>query len=390
MAGIASADGGGETLRWIVFAAGLSVVAATYVSVVGTMIVPRDTEARLAGLVARVVLPAFRKLSRLFRSYEAKDDFLAQQAPWFLLVLLAVWVLLLITGFALMLYGAVPLPIGTAYREAGSSFLTLGFATSRESGATAIDLFAAGSGLVIVAMLIGYLPTLYSSFNRRETLVTMLESRAGSPAWGPEILWRHQRIGIMDSLPDFYEKWELWCADVAESHSSYPVLLFVRSPDPLRSWLTGLLAVLDSAALYNALCPNSAPSQTRLCLRMGFTCLRNIATAIGVPYDADPKPDAGLRLTHEEYLRGTKRLIDIGFPIERSPEEAWADFQGWRVNYEEIAIKLSERVLAVPGPWSLTETAFGGMKIPMKRPVDRTPDEPEGTKFTREGTYEEL
>ena len=116
-------------------------------SMVGTFIVPRDTQARLAALVARIVLPAFRRGARLFRTYEAKDDFLAFQAPWFLLTLLATWLGLLITGFALMLWAFSPLDIASAFREAGSSLLTLGFATSRGPGPTALDLLAAASGL---------------------------------------------------------------------------------------------------------------------------------------------------------------------------------------------------------------------------------------------------
>ena len=240
----------------------------------------------------------------------------------------------------------------------------------------------------IVALLVGYLPVLYAAFNRRETLVTMLESRAGAPAWGPEILWRHQRVLILDSLPAFYEEWERWCADVAESHSTYPVLLFFRSPDPMRSWLTGLLAVMDSAALYLSLAPGTAPSQARLCLRMGFTGLRTIADALGIDYDADPRPDAAVSLTYEEYMRGAGRLADIGFPLERSLEEAWPHFRGWRVNYEQVALAIGDRIVATPGPWAGARVSLGDEVIPTKRPVDRTPDEPEGTDYTRPGTYE--
>src|SRR5581483_1860861 len=177
---------------------------------------------------------------------------------------------------------------------------TVGFALTKSHAAVAIDLLAAASGLSVVALLIGYLPAIYAAFNRRETLVTLLEARAGAPAWGPEILWRHQRIGILDSIPAFYREWEVWAADVAESHSAYFMLPFFRSPDPLRSWLTGLLAVLDSAALYLSLSPKSAPSESRLCLRMGFTCLRTLADTFNIPYDADPLPDGPLALTYED------------------------------------------------------------------------------------------
>jgi hypothetical protein len=358
-------------------------------SMVGTFIVPRDTQARLAAIVGRIVLTSFRTGARLFRSYAAKDNFLAFQAPWFLLTLLATWIGLLITGFALMLWAFSSLDIASSFREAGSSLLTLGFATSRGPGPTALDLLAAASGLIVVALLIGYLPVLYGSFNRRERLVTLLESRAGAPAWGPEILWRHQRISTLDALPPFYDEWERWAADVAETHSAYPVLLFFRSPDPLRSWLTGMLAVMDSAALYLALCPSTAPSQARLCLRMGFMSLRTIADALGIRYDDDPHPDAEITLTYDEYMRGVKRLGEIGFPLERSPEEAWPHFRGWRVNYEHVALEIGDRIVATPGPWAGRRVALGDETIPTKRPVDRTPDEPEGTRYTRPGTYEE-
>jgi hypothetical protein len=354
---------------------------------VGTFIVPRDTPSRIAGRVARIVNRSFRIIAKPFKSYEAKDRVLAFQGPWFLLALLGTWLSLLLCGYAGLLIAFARIAVGDAFREAGSSLLTLGFATTRSPGGTVIDLVAAASGLFVVALLIGYLPTLYNAFNRRETTVTMLESRAGAPAWGPEILWRHQRIGILDSMPAFYGRWEEWCADVAETHSSYWVLLFFRSPDPLRSWLTGLLAVLDSAALYNALCPNTAPSEARLCLRMGFTCVRTLADVFYIPIDTDPRPDAPIKLTYEEYMRGVSRLVDIGFPMERTPEEAWPHFRGWRVNYEAPVLALADLVVATPGPWAGTPERLA--TIGTKRPVDRTPDEPEGTEFTRPGTYEE-
>jgi hypothetical protein len=356
-------------------------------SVIGTFVVPRDTPARISGMVARFFMLPIRRVSHRFRSWETKDSFLAFQAPLYVVVLLLVWLALLLAAFGLILWSVTGLDAGSAFRETASSMFTLGFATTATPGATAIDILAAGFGLGVVALLIGYLPVLYAAFNRRETLVTLLEARAGAPAWGPEILWRHQRIGILDSLPSFYEEWERWAADVAESHSAYFVLPFFRSPDPLRNWLTGLLAVLDSAALYMSLNPSTSPSQARLCLRMGFTCLRTLADTFSIPYDPDPRPDSPLVITYEDYLRGVQRLTDIGFPMERTAEEAWPDFRGWRVNYESNALALAELIVAVPGPWMGGKVA--NMTIPTKRPVDRTPVEPEGTMYTKPGTYEE-
>ena len=121
---------------------------------------------------------------------------------------------------------------------------------------------AALIGLGTVALQIGYLPTLYAAFNRREALVTMLDSRAGVPSWGPELLARtHYGLGsgisAVTELPDLFEEWERWSADVSESHATYLALLNFRSPRPLSSWLTAQLAVLDAAALYLSLMPNA-------------------------------------------------------------------------------------------------------------------------------------
>ena len=354
---------------------------------ISTFVVPRDTPSRIAGWVARIFTGVFRRVARRLHNWETKDSFLAFLAPTYVLVLLFSWLGLLLLGFGWIEWAVSGRDAGTAFREAASSMFTLGFATTPTPGATAVDILAAGFGLGVVALLIGYLPVLYAAFNRRETLVTLLEARAGAPPWGPEILWRHQRIGILDSIPAFYAEWERWAADVAESHSAYFILPFFRSPDPLRSWLTGLLAVLDSAALYVALCPKTAPSEARLCLRMGFTCLRTLADTFYIPYDADPRPDDPLVITYEDYRRGVRRLDMIGFPLERTAEEAWPDFRGWRVNYEATALALAEMIVAVPGPWMGGRVA--GMTIPTQRPVDRTPEEPEGTKYTKPGSYED-
>ena len=142
----------------------------------------------------------------------------------------------------------------------------------------------------MITLQIAYLPALYAAYNRRETLITLLTSRAGEPAWGPEILVRHQLVGIIDALPDFYASWEQWSAEVSESHTTYPALLLFRSPDPWASWVIAQLSVLDASAMHLALCPNTAPSQARLCLRMGYTALRHIADSLG--FGVRPRPHA--------------------------------------------------------------------------------------------------
>jgi hypothetical protein len=342
-----------QSVRVAAAVLGGALVVATGLSVVRTLVVPRARPGGVSRAVDRAVDAVFHGLAHLRRNYEDRDQLLSGQAAGFLVGMLGAWLLGFIVGFALLL-----LPwsgdLGGAFRESISSVFTLGFDSTRGGGPTVLDGLAAASGLIVVAVQIAYLPTLYAAFNRRETDVALLIARAGSPPWGPELLAR-TRYGMRtrtDDLLSFYALWERWAADVAESHANYPVLIRFRSPQPLSSWLVGLLAVLDSAALYLALCPSQERYEVRMCLRMGFTALRQIGVAVGLAVDMDPDPDGPLQLDYDDYLAGVRRLTDAGFPTERTAAEAWPHFRGWRVNYEAVAYALANATDAVPALWS--------------------------------------
>jgi len=332
---------------------GLVLALLTTASVVRNLVIPRSRPGGLARAVDRAVDRGFAFATKRCRSYESRDEVLAAQAAVYLVAMLVAWLTSYLAGFALQLWPWTH-DLGGAFEEAASSMLTLGFDSTHQGTPTALDTLAALAGLVVIAVQIAYLPTLYAAFNRRETDVTLLGARAGSPPWGPELLAR-TRYGMRtrtDDLPEFYALWERWAADVAESHANYPVLIRFRSPQPLSSWLVGLLAVLDSAALHLALCPAQERYETRACLRMGFTALRQIGVAVGLAVDFDPDPDKPLELTYDEFRQAVARLEAVGYPIERTAEEAWPHFRGWRVNYESLAYALAKATDAVPALWS--------------------------------------
>ena len=302
-----------QPVEWAALAAGVALVTGTLASVLHTLVLPRKPRglaARAPAAVWASHLAASRRLGR----YADKDRMLALAGPASLLALLLIWLITLLLGYALILWPLGRQTYGAAVVHAGSALFTLGLSSAGRPLATAVGFAAAATGLGIVALEIAYLPTLYSAYSRREALVTLLESRAGSPAWGVELLARHQLAGILDRLPSLYDEWERWAADVAESHTTYPVLAYFRSPRPLDSWITAELAVLDSAALYLAVCPSEAPSESRLCLRMGFTCLRDIADALGIGYDPDPSADGPIALSYGDFASAVGELVRARLP----------------------------------------------------------------------------
>jgi hypothetical protein len=361
------------------FAVGLLIVLLTASSVLFTIVLPREPRGfqRLTAGVNRAVQLVFLALSRLAKSYEGKDTLLAPTAPVALLGQLFFWGISFIVGYGLMLEGTTH-HLGGALIQAAGAVFTVGTIDLNGPANLAVDIAAGATWVVVVALQIAYLPALYGAFNRRESLVAMLESRAGLPAWGPEVLARHQLVGINDALPAFYASWEVWSADLVESHTTYPVMLLFRSPEPWFSWLVGLLAVMDGAAMHLALAPSMASSQARLCLRMGFTAINRIATVQGLKVDPDPLPESPITLTFEEFSQAVDMLSDIGFPMERTAEEAWPDFRGWRVNYETSAYWLCSRLTAPPAPWSGNRRHLRSGSVAPRRPPQRAPGILEG------------
>jgi hypothetical protein len=349
------------------------LVLIAWSNVIGTLIVPRPLGSGLARRVARMVNGAFRLATSLTADYQGRDRVLSRQAAAILLAQLAAWLGTAFIGYWLLMWPLVRGGIGTAFTDAGSSMLTLGFAEPAGAPHSVVVFAAAVTGLVIITLQIAYLPTLYAAFNRRETDVALLNALAGVPSWGPELLARtHYALGTgvstLDTLPGLYSQWERWAADVTESHTTYVTLVRFRSPRPLSSWVTALLAVLDSAALFLALAPGSAPVvPARLCLRSGFVCFRQVALALGFEVPEEPDPDGATSLSYQEFLDAVDRLRAVDFPIERDAADAWPDFAGWRATYEQAAYAIAAEVDAVPALWS-GPRRLGDPAIPPTRP----------------------
>src|SRR6516164_9013303 len=355
------------------------LVLTSVSSVTGTLIVSRSVRSHLTRWVDRSVDWGYQLVLARAADFRRRDRILATQAAAILLAQLATWLIVAYVGFALLLWPFATRGVVSAFTDAGSSMFTLGFAVPAGAVPAVIVFLAAATGLVIVTLQIAYLPTLYAAFNRRETEVALLNARAGVPSWGPELLARtHYALGsgasTIDTLPDLYAQWERWAADATESHTTYLPLVRFRSPRPLSSWVTALLAVLDSAALYLALSPKAAPTvPARLCLRAGFLCFTQIAQAMGIEVPAEPDPAGGTTLTYQEFLSAIDRMREVDFPIERDPAEAWPDFVSWRVNYEPAAYAVAADLYAVPALWSGERRPPIAAIPPLRPPRGRPP-----------------
>jgi hypothetical protein len=229
----------------------------------------------------------------------------------------------------------------------------LGFAKGDVLIHTVLAFVEATIGLMLVALLIAYLPTMYNAFSKREQAVTLLETRGGSPPSAWEIISRAHRIAGLEMLDDFWSTWENWFAELAESHTSLAPLVFFRSPKADQSWVTASGAALDTAALYLSTLDMPWKPEAALCLRSGYLALRQIADFFRVSYNPDAAyPDDPISINQAEYDALYDQFLQLGVPLKADREQAWHDFAGWRVNYDAVLLALCTITMAPKAPWS--------------------------------------
>lgn len=322
-----------------------------------TVILPRRVarKFRLARLFYSTTWQLWSGLARKMRPNGRRGQFLSYYGPLSLLLLLAVWASGFVFSFALLQWGLnsplhspdTSISFGTYVYMSGTTFVTLGLGdviplSSLGRGLVAIE---AGFGLAFLALIIGYLPVIYQAFSRRETNITLLDARAGSPPGALELLKRHSHSNYPDELLQFMREWEKWCADLLESHISYPVLTYYRSQHERQSWLAALTTVLDVSALALVGIENLPVKP----MKFAFAVARHAAVDLAQTYGTPPISGAK-RLSSEDFIKLREQLAEAGlvFNHEETAEHRLAEI---RSTYEPFLVSLSEHLLMPLPEW---------------------------------------
>src|SRR4051794_23760921 len=166
------------------FAAGLgggAIAVWVLLSVVRAVVLPRGELVLLTRWVFVGMRSVFNLWGRQAKTFEQQDRSLAMYAPMSLVALPFTWVALVVTGFTFINWSLGIDPLRRAFYLSGSSLLTLGIEAPPDVPTHLAAYVEAVVGLGLIALLISYLPSIYTAFQRREVAVTLLTTRAGSP-----------------------------------------------------------------------------------------------------------------------------------------------------------------------------------------------------------------
>ena len=324
-----------------------------------TIVLPRRVtrQFRLTRMFYRFTWRQWVGLAEMRKSAKKRDSLLSYYGPLSLLLLLAFWAVALVFGFGLIHYGVhdkltgmlFDSDFGNALYLSGTTLFTLGLGDVQPASALGrfITVLEAGIGFGFLALVIGYLPVLYQAFSRREVTISLLDARAGSPPTAYEMLRRQSGINGMEALTELLAAWELWSADLMESHLSYPALAYFRSQHDNQSWLASLTAILDVCALamvgLEGMCQYQA--------RMTFAIARHALVDLSQVFGAPPAKDKIINRLSPETLEELRKLLQKEGFVLASGDPALAELQRLRDLYEPYAFSLAGYLRLELPPW---------------------------------------
>ncbi len=324
-----------------------------------TVVLPRRvrrTSLRISSWFYRFTWAPFAKLASDIQSQTRRETLLGYFGPLSMIALLGLWACSLILGFALTQFGAgehvassyIPLNFRTLLYQSGQTFFTLGYGDIAPANAFSrfIAIAEAGMGFAFLGVVIGYLPTIYSAFSRREIEISLLDARAGSPPSAAELLSRAVNSLDQGTLDRLFESWERWAAEVLESHLSYPVLSYYRSQHSNQSWLGALTVILDATSLVITGIDDMRNEQALRTFKMARHAVVDLAQVVNASYD----PNSPERLSASDLAEIRKQLAEKGLKL-REGLEADQKLTKLRALYEPYVQGIARNLFIQLPPW---------------------------------------
>ncbi len=331
-----------------VFLFGVAAVVWVWISVVRTVVLPRPERVWLTATsfeaARRITLFLARRTNP-----ERAHRLLAAFAPTVLILLPLLWSIGLVGAFTALYWASTDGSLAESFDLSFSSLTTLGFVAPPNRFSRTLASTEALMGLAIIALMISFLPTLYSTFSRREIAVGRLIIRAGSPPKPVEFITRLSAIDQLDHLGEQWEAWEDWFVELEETHTTFPALIYFRSSSPERSWLAAAEMALDTAAVVTAAGLVEGNGQSETMLRSGYLALRSIADFYRV--EPESTDSAALSVQRSDLDKMLDDLAAAGLQFSTDRDTIWEAFAGWRVNYDKAIVGLRGMIVDSPSHW---------------------------------------
>jgi hypothetical protein len=347
---------------------GTSIVLFAGTDAISTLVTTRRGRGRWwpTEVFYRFTWRAWRTIARGIKRDQRREGFLSVYGPASLLGLLVLWIFLQLVGWTFVWLGLRQElndvhDFSDALYYAGVGFFTIGFGdiVPTRGIARPLTVLEAFTGVLTTALVIGYLPALYSAYSRREELLPTLDTVFQDNVSGLGLIAAHYPQGDPAVLWDFCDEWERWCAAVEVSHGSYPMLALFRSQRANQSWIAALAILTDMSVTLAAVIDVPRKMDALRLYRRAVRVIEVVThrvPAIGEETPPDP-------LAEQTFRAGYDLLVSRDAPL-RPFDEAWADVRAMRAAYlprltslaDALVVSTEFRAPDVPLPAHLLPT----------------------------------
>jgi len=342
-----------EFARWLEVASGTLLVLLTIYDVFKSVVLPRPAINKFV-FVRQLFLASWRLWKWISERLNPvrREGWLATFGPVLAIIMFAVWALLFIIGYGLMIDGLreemrpVPGDFWESIYFSAGTLVPLSYGDFVPEGVLArlATVAESATGVGVAALAITLLFSLYESFQRREELVVTLDALAGAPPSGLQMLETAAELDLRPKLASTFDEWRDWMAAVLESHLAYPILFYFRSSHDNEAWLNSFGAVMDAATLVISTIDGEAEGSARLTLTIGKHLVEDMSWFFGFTQSQDVGVDPS------EFDEAYDRLKKSGYRC-RPRDAAWEDFSRIRARYASALNQSAKRFAIIPAQW---------------------------------------
>jgi hypothetical protein len=287
------------------------------------------------------------------------------------------WVTLEILAWSFIWYGMSDAFNGIhthldALYFSGVNFFTVGFGdiVAVREGARVFTVVAAFTGVTTMALVVGFLPTLYGAYSERERQLLLLDDVSGTEVTAAGIIQAYRAGTDLSRLGPLFDEWERWAAGVMETHTSYRMLVLFRSRRTGQSWLTATALLTETSAIVLACLPDAPLREAARCYRR----MTELLDALVVVSPAERKLMWLEPYELDDFQESYSRLATTGLAL-RPFDEAWPAMQELRDGYYRPLAALFSLLLP-PRQFLNPQVRFPALLSRMEAELERRSEEP--------------
>ncbi|MCA1567066.1 MAG: potassium channel family protein [Acidobacteria bacterium] len=334
-------------------AAGLLVLLFVAYDVYATILDASGRAGPLSGWVNRGVWAAARTLAVRF-SNNRRHRLLNLVGPMLMPSLIVLYLLLLITGFALIYLPRMPAEFSVLPSAAsanwieslyfsGVTLVTVGYGdiTPRTHVVRFFALVEGASGFALISLAVTYLITVYSALERKRVIAISFYHQAEEGADAAGFIAHHFFAGRFHGFEVVLRMAARDINELQESHAEHPVIHYFHPIAVHKSMPRIFFLILETCAVINSCLDKEeypemcSHPEMRTLEASGLHVLEQLIFALGLKDKApDEDPAAASRRLQRRYRRTLKQLAEADIKTHRDPDRGWEIYREQRERWE--------------------------------------------------------